>query len=60
MTLIQNIQEFLAGAKNCFLQFIDFVNNDSSGVMITFVVAFPLAFLGVWIINKIVHTKDTH
>lgn len=57
--LVYNLQLFF---NECFLmfdEFMEFVENDDSKVMITFVVAFPLLFLGVWIIKKIIRVRDS-
>ena len=63
--VITTIHDFLIGSDgqggvfSWFRQFFSFVSNDSSGTMLTFVIAFPLCFLGVWIIKKLVRVKDT-
>ena len=45
--VITNITEFLSGVGNIITtKFIPFITGDESGVMLTFVVAFPLCYLG--------------
>lgn len=41
-----------------FNSLIGAIDDDDSMVLLTFIVAFPLAFLGVWIIKKIIRVKD--
>ena len=58
--VIDNISTFLSGIGNIITQdFMPLISNDESGVMLTFVVAFPLCFMGVWLIKKIIRVKDT-
>lgn len=58
--VITNITQFLSGVGNIITtKFIPFITGDESGVMMTFVVAFPLCYLGVWLIKKIIRVKDT-
>ena len=57
--LIDSIGQFFSGIGDIITD--DFIPllSEPSGVMLTFVVAFPLCFLGVWLIKKIIRVKDT-
>lgn len=57
--VISNISDFFSGIGNIIT--VDFMPllSEPSGIMLTFIVAFPLCFLGVWIIKKIIRVKDT-
>lgn len=57
--LIDSIGQFFSGISDIITDDFMPLLSEPSGVMLTFVVAFPLCFLGVWLIKKIIRVKDT-
>lgn len=57
--LIDAIGQFFSGIGDIITGDFMPLLSEPSGVMLTFVVAFPLCFLGVWLIKKIIRVKDT-
>lgn len=58
--VISNISDFFSGIGNIITDDFMPLLSEPSGIMLTFIVAFPLCFLGVWIIKKIIRVKDTN
>lgn len=56
--VISNISDFFSGIGNIIRADFMPLLEEPSGIMLTFIVAFPLCFLGVWIIKKIIRVKD--
>lgn len=58
--LIDEITDFFSGVGDIINDDFLPLLNEPSGVMLTFIVAFPLCFLGVWLIKKIIRVHDSN
>ena len=56
--VLNTLSNFFTFAKDSYLELLDAINADDSKVLLTFVVAFPLCYLGAWILKKLIRIHD--
>lgn len=56
-TIISNVTTFVTGAVGWMGQFLGEITSDTSGVLMTFVVALPLVGLGVGLLKRLISVR---
>lgn len=56
-TLLGNVTTFVTDAIGWMGQFLSEITSDSSGVLVTFVVAVPLVGLGIGLLKRLISVR---
>lgn len=56
-TVLGNVSTFIESCIGWMGDFLDAILNDSSGVLMTFVVAVPLVGIGIGLLKRLIHVR---
>lgn len=56
-TLLANVTTFVTSAISWMGQFLSEITSDTSGVLVTFVVALPLVGLGIGLLKRLISVR---
>ena len=56
-TLLTNVTTFITSAVGWMGQFLGEITSDTSGVLVTFVVAVPLVGLGIGLLKRLISVR---